>query len=120
MVSVITEALESLKANFDRAEKITRELSTLSVSYRTARVEEKAMIEKSILALISQLEIINEPVEALVQSIVVEVPKARKVRKVERKYERITTATGPVYITKESKEKFLEDLGIEKKSSQES
>ncbi|UZE94007.1 MAG: type II secretion system F family protein [Candidatus Pacearchaeota archaeon] len=117
MVSILEEALGSIKSNISRSEKIVRELYALSASYNIARGEEKVMIEKSAMALINQLQLINEPIGALVESIVVEKAKPVKRPSAKRKkYERITTVSGPVYITKESKEKFLEDLGIEKKA----
>ena len=116
MEPITTKALESIKANFDKEEKIVKELRILSASYGVARAEEKAMIERSVIALIDQLDMINEPVEALIQSLSIDISKQKKVKIKRKSYERITTVTGPVYISKENKERFLEDLGIEKKA----
>ncbi len=117
MVSITEEALESIKSNLDRLEKITKELSILSVSYARTKADEKIIIENSSKTLINQLEIINEPLEALIESISVEfgIKKKPKV-KIKKRYERITTTTGPVYISKKRKQKFLEELGIEAKT----
>ena len=122
MTSIATKALETMKSNFDGAERILKELRSLSASYEIAKAEEKIMIERSIKALIDQIELINEPIEALIQSISVDTAEIKtskiKIKKRARKYERITTVTlvKPIYITKKNKERFLKYLGIEKKA----
>jgi len=120
MVSITEESLESIKSNIDRSEKIVTELIKLTLSFNVTKAEEKSMIKKSAEALIEQLKVINEPIELLLLSINVETfpeekKKKRKSKGKRKKYERITTLTGPVYISQEKKQKFLKDLGIEKK-----
>ncbi len=116
MTSIATKALETMKSNFDGAERILKELRSLSASYEIAKAEEKIMIERSIKALIDQIELINEPIEALIQSISVDTAEIKtskiKIKKRARKYERITTVTlvKPIYITKKIKKDFLNIL----------
>ncbi len=112
-MSITDEALSSLKSNLDRLEKIAKELSVITTSYSKAKEDERILIKKSSKALINQLEIINEPIQALIDSIVVETKANAKLQI--PKYERITTIKGPVYISKEKKEKLMKELGIEKK-----
>jgi len=114
MSTITEEALDSIKNNIDRLEKVAKELNILSASYAKARADEKILIQKSSKSLIDQLEIINEPIEALIESLIVEKKPQTKLNV--PKFERITTAKGPVYISKENKEKFLEELGVERKA----
>ncbi|MCX8194453.1 MAG: type II secretion system F family protein [Candidatus Pacearchaeota archaeon] len=95
-------------------------------SYAAAKPEEKAIIDKSVTVLIDQLILLAQPIEGLVQGITVEL-EVRAVREEKKKvssaagmavvagYERIVTETGPVYISKENKAQFLQDLGISAK-----
>ncbi|MCL6500659.1 MAG: type II secretion system F family protein [Candidatus Pacearchaeota archaeon] len=115
-------AFGSIKSNIERMERIARDLNRLVASYPAARPEERAIIEKSVSVLLDQLILINQPIEALVQSITVEMVRAEempkeKIEKEARKagFERVATATGPVYVSKENKARFLQDLGIEEK-----
>ena len=112
-MSITDEALKSLKSNIDRLEKIAKELSILTASYAKSKKDEKNLIKKSSKALVNQLELVNEPVQALIDSIIIETKANAKLQI--PKYERITTIRGPVYISKERKEELIKELGIEKK-----
>ena len=123
--SLTTEAIEAIKSNLNKAENIAKEIKALASAHESVKLEERAIIEKSVSVLIEQLKVIDEPIAALIQSLVpeeikIKIKRKKKKEKPEiKKYKRISTATGPVYISSESKKLFLEDLGIKSKKIRE-
>jgi len=136
MEPLTKEALEKINANLKRSEEIATELLDLAVYYKNVETEtafkeekEKSMIEKSLSALINQLDLLEEPLGALIQSIPItpitlisksriskeQKPRIKAGRKGILKITRIPTLSGKVYISSKNKKQYLESLGIEAK-----
>ncbi len=104
-----------IKANLQKSKRILKDLAALAASYSIAKDEEKTLIESSSPGLIDQLVLLNESVTPVIKEIQISLKKIVKEKAKPKITERIVTATGPVYIDKKSKARFLHDLGIEKK-----
>lgn len=108
------EEINKIKTNLEKAQDILKELSSIALAYEKATEKEKILLEKSAQALMSQLILIYETVSALLPTLQLkEKEKTEKVPK-ERKIQRIVIETGPIYITKENKKQFLEELNLSK------
>lgn len=114
--------IEQIRANLEKSRNILQELNIMAVSYPSSSEEGKMMIDKSARAMTDQLRIIHASIVPLVKEIKAEARRVVQVKKEVKKagaYERIATATGPVYISKQSKTKFLEDVGMSSKTLKE-
>ena len=108
--------LQQIKANLKKSGNILQELSVIADHYDKASEEEKKFLLKSSDSLTNQIKIIHASLTASIKDIKIE-GKKRKVK--EEKYERITTETGPVYLDKNNKKRFLDAVGIEDKKLKE-
>ncbi|MGB9708369.1 MAG: type II secretion system F family protein [Candidatus Pacearchaeota archaeon] len=116
------QEITQIKANLDKAKNLLQELNSVALAYEKAKVNERAILEKTSKALVDQLSMIYEPLPAIAQ--VIEFNNhakkaAPEKAKVERKIERISTAGGPVYVTSGYKSRFLEELNLSEKELKE-
>lgn len=103
--------LESVRSNLKKSEKLIDDVLEI-ISYG-ASGEERVIVEESVSSLLQQLSIINNSSKKLVERIKAKVPKHVRAES-GKAVERIETSTGSVYISKQEKERFLRELGLEK------
>lgn len=109
------EEISKIKVNLEKTKNILQELNSIVLAYEKANEKEKALLEKSSNALSSQLALVYEPVSIMLPTLRLEEgkPETIEMREMkERKIQRISTTTGPIYISEESKRQFLEELNL--------
>jgi flagellar protein FlaJ len=113
--------IELIRANLEKSRNILQELNIMAATYSSSSEEGKIMIDKSARAMIDQLRIIHASISPLVKEMRIVAGRRVAFREVKkpRTYERVATATGPVYVSKQSKAKFLEDVGMSSKTLRE-
>ncbi|MCX8193848.1 MAG: type II secretion system F family protein [Candidatus Pacearchaeota archaeon] len=111
------QELNEIKANLERMRNILEELKFIALAYETAKEEEKAVLEQTSRSLTKQLTLINTSITTFLPNLKFEiVTKAEKRESQPIKIERISTATGPVYIEEENKKKFMKELNLSEKA----
>lgn len=108
--------LQQIRANLKKSGNILHELKIIAGHYDEASEEEKKFLLKSSESLTNQLRVIHSSLSVSIKDIKIE---GKKGKAREEEYERITTETGPVYLDKNNKKRFLEAVGIEDKKLKE-
>lgn len=103
------ETVEYLKENVKKEESIALDITALLEAYNSASPDERKFLDNSFKSYFSQLEIINNSIKQLVLDLS---SNEKKSKKKEEKYRRITTSKGSVFINKEDKNRYLEELKI--------
>ena len=96
-----------IQANIKKEKEIINELLTLLEHKITTR-EEKLIVDGAITSLIVQLRILSNSVSGMLEQ-----PVKKQLIK---KYERVVTSTGIVFVNKREKQGFMNELGIEQES----
>jgi len=106
-----------LKENILKEEKLAKELLLFSNLYKSASKQERGFLEKSCSGVINQIEIIHNSTESFINNLasgqvnIKEAPKFSKPKET-KNYVRVSTTSGDVFIKKEDKKKYLEELKI--------
>ncbi|MEM1536143.1 MAG: type II secretion system F family protein [Candidatus Pacearchaeota archaeon] len=96
---------EEIIANIKKEKEIVKEL-LMFTSFEVSR-SEKVFVEEAIRSLIAQLKILSDSVSGMLK---------QEEKPPKREYQRIITSSGTFVISKELKEEFIKQLGLEREA----
>ena len=106
------DIIKLLKENVEKEEKISSELNSLFLGYKTASPAERDLLENTAKHLLNQIEILSDGVSAIM-GIKADVPgKKLEIPKMNKSIQRISTSRGYVAVKKEDKSSFLKEIKV--------
>ncbi|MCX6742274.1 MAG: type II secretion system F family protein [Candidatus Pacearchaeota archaeon] len=106
----MNESMEYLKENVKKEESISNDVTALLEAYHSASQDERKFLESSFKSYFGQLEIINNSI--LEMSNDISFDSKNSDRKNKEKYKRIITSRGSVFVNKEDRSRYLDELKI--------
>jgi flagellar protein FlaJ len=104
------ESIEYLKENVKKEENISNDLTALLEAYHSASSDERKFLESSFKSYFGQLEILNKSIREMSKDLSFDSKISNK--KSKEKYRRIITSRGSVFVNKEEKSRYLDELKI--------